>query len=162
MKTTNLDIDRDKNQKYFDLIEKEHGELMDRWNELQSRILKLKIPSFFIFGVKKELKQIGSKLKKLGEDYISWNNKAGNFLGKPNYVFKKDQDSSVVFLHYSNMLRHVVNSMESSMRVITVSYNKRWDQYKGQRNFIIAITSFILAFLGLIAAIISIINFISI
>lgn len=158
MKTTNLDIDRNKNQKYFDLIEKDHGELMDRWNELQSRILKVKIPSLMVLGVKKELKQIGSELKKLGEDYIRWNNKAGNFLGKPNYVFKKDQDPGIVFLHYSNMLRHVVNSMESDMRVITDSYNKRWDQYKGQRNFIIAITSFILTFLGLVAAIISIIN----
>lgn len=158
MKTTNLDIDRDKNQKYFEIIEKDHGKIMDRLNDLQLRILNIKIPSLFVFTIKNELKQIGKELVKLSKDYIKWNNKAGEFLGKPNYVFKKDQDSGIVFLHYSNMLRHVVNSTENSMDVIIDSHNKRWEQYKGQRNFIIAILSFSLTFLGLVAAVLSILK----
>lgn len=148
----NLDIDKEKNSAYFKLIEKDHAELMARWNKLSDRIHEIDIPSLFVFTVKSELKQLGQDLSALQVDYVEWNKKAGEFLAKPHYIFEKDQDNGIVFLHYSNMLRHVISSMDGHMVLIANNYNKRWDQYKGQRNFIIAIVSFVLTFSGLIAA----------
>tara|TARA_R100001143_G_C3359147_1_gene134458 strand:+ start:2171 stop:2641 length:471 start_codon:yes stop_codon:yes gene_type:complete len=148
----NLDIDKEANAAFFEIIEKEHGDLMDRWNDLNARILKIQIPKIFLFTIKSNLREIGQELKQLQNDYIAWNKKAGNFLGKPNYTFKESQNGLAVLTHYSSMLRHVVNSMHNNMILIANNYNKRWDQYKGQTNFVIAISSFLLTFLGLIAA----------
>lgn len=148
----NLDINKEKNADYFEIIEKDYTDLMDRWNKLNKRMQKTSIPDLLVFTVKSELRSIGKDLKILQKDYIKWNKKAGSFLAKPHYIFEKDQDNGVVFLHYSNMLRHVIRSMDSHMVMIANNYNMRWDGYKGQRNFIIAIISFVLTFLGLVVA----------
>lgn len=146
----NLDIDKDDNADYFNIIETEHGNLMDRWNELHYKLYQLKIPKVFGFKAKKELKDIGKALKDLQKDYLEWNKKAGNFLGKPRYNFNKEQDGLAIFIHYSSMLRHVVNTMHNNMVMIVDSFNKRIDQRKSQINFNIAIVSFALTFLGLV------------
>jgi len=121
----NLDIDKKENSDYFDLIEKDHASWMKRWNKLSARIDEIDIPSFLVFTVKSDLKKIGKDLQALQKDYIKWNNKAGSFLAKPHYIFKKDQDNGIVFLHYSNMLRHIIGSMHNEMILIANNYNKR-------------------------------------
>lgn len=152
----NLVLDRETNPKYFEVVEKGFNDLMDRWNSLNKKIHDVKVPTVFPFLIKSDLNEIKDELKKLQEDFLSWNQKAGDLLVEPNYGYKKDDNIVAIMVHYSGILKHRISTMNNDMVLAANNYNKKVDQYKSQVNFIIAITSFILTFFGLVISLYSI------
>lgn len=136
------------NPEYYKIGE-ERNQLMDRWNVLNNEIRSFTIPRFLFYTVKEELKRLKNQGEELSTDYIAWNNKATNFLLNPNFQFEPDQkDRELVYINFTNSIRFLINTMQDNMVLIAENFNKRSSQYRGQRNFNIAIAAFILGFSG--------------
>ncbi|MBO6801627.1 MAG: hypothetical protein JJ892_15245 [Balneola sp.] len=148
----NLVLDRETNPDYFEIVEKRFTKLMDQWNSINKKIHDAKIPIVVPFRVKGELDEIQKELKALQAAFLEWNQKAGDLLVEPKYGYKKDDNIIAIMVHYSGILKHRISTMNHDMLLIANNYNNKIDQYKSQINFIIAITSFVLTFMGLIIA----------
>lgn len=146
----NLVLDRETNPEYFEIVEKGFVELMDRWNSLNKKIHAVKIPTLIPYRVKSELDEIKEELKELQDNFLEWNQKAGDLLVEPKYGYKEDDNIVAIMVHYSGILKHRISTMNNDMVLAANNYNKKVDQYKSQINFIIAITSFVLTFFGLV------------
>jgi len=150
-------LDEEGNESYYELVE-EYNELLSRWNKFNENINEFRIPRLLVFGTKKHLEEKGNELSLLQKDYLDWKGKATNFFIKPHYNISKELDGDLIFIHFTNVLRHLVNRMESNMILIANNYNKIYSDYEGQINFIIAIISFLISFSGLILGIITFIK----
>lgn len=148
----NLVLDREINPEYFEIAEKGFNELMDQWNAINKKIHGAKIPTFVPFRVKGELDEIQKELKALQAAFLEWNQKAGDLLVEPKYGYGKDDNIIAIMVHYSGILKHRISTMNHDMVLIANNYNNKINGYKSQNNFIIAITSFVLTFLGLVIA----------
>ena len=142
-------LNDDLNPEYYRICEG-FNDLMDKWNIINRDILNLKVGKFFLNKTKNEIKKIGIRGIQLQKEYLSWNKEATNFLLEPRYSFERNQDDKeLAYLHFTNNLNYLVNSMKDSMSLITSNYNNRASQVNEQRNFTIAITAFIIGIVGL-------------
>lgn len=149
MTISTIYLKKEINQGYYNIAE-EYNALMDIWIELNNRIHTLKIPKLFIRKVKPELVKIKEDGEKLNNKYIKWNKKATDFLLNPKFYYERTQvDRELVYINFTNSLRFIINKMENNIVLIASNYNNRSSQYRGQRNFIIAIIAFIIGFAGL-------------
>lgn len=151
-----LVLDRETNPEYFEIVEKGFNELMDRWNSLNKEIQEVKVPTVLFFRIKGELNKIKEELKELQTDFLEWNQQAGDLLVEPKYSYKEDDNVVAIMAHYSGILKHRISSMNNNMILAANNYNKKVDQYKSQKNYIIAIASFVLSFFGLAISLYSI------
>jgi hypothetical protein len=142
-------LKEDINREYWDLSI-EYNELMAKWNEYNSKILYFKIPRLLMFGTKKKLMEIGKEIEKLQSEYLDWNKNARGFALAPKYRFDADQDRELVFLHFTDNLRSLINNMEDCMVLIASNYNRLSSHFESKKNFIIAISAFIVGIIGLL------------
>ncbi len=152
--TRKLGLDKERSPEFHEIVE-ENNALMDEWNRVNRVLVDSKQPRLWLFGHKKKLQKIGRELRELQDRFITWNERSGNMLYKPHFRFRSDQESEVGFIHYTNVLRDLRNSMDRRMVLIADNYNRRHDEHNSQVNFIIAITAFFLTFIGLIATLIT-------
>lgn len=149
-----LNLKKEVNIEYYDILEK-HNALMDEWNRIALRISKMRQPKLFLFGYKKRLQDLGQELLILQKDFLNWNAKAGDFLANPHLIFTENDERELGFIHYTSLLRDMRNKLDNYMVLIAMNYNILQDLYSNRVNFIIAITSFLLTFAGLVATLIA-------
>ena len=148
-----LNLKKEANIEYCDIRET-HNALMGEWNRINLQISKMKQPKLFLLGYKKRLQDLGRELIILQKDFLSWNAKAGSFLDKPHFIFTENE-GELGFIHYTSLLMDIRNKLDNYMVLIGTNYNNLQDFYSNRVNFIIAITSFLLTFAGLVATLIA-------
>lgn len=141
-------LDKASNPEFYKLVE-EYNELMDRWNDSNSKILKFKIPRVFLGLTKRRLLRVGKQCHSFQKEYIDWNKRASAFALHPNYKFDSDQNGELVYHHFTNNMKHTINEMRDCVTLLTNNYNGRYVEYKNQINFNIAITAFLVGIIGL-------------
>jgi hypothetical protein len=139
----------DTNTEYWEIYKK-HNELMDKWEQYNSEILHFRIPRLLMFGTKKKLIGIGKEVLKLHGEFLEWNKRACGFAFAPKYNFDVDQNKELVFHHFTNNLRFLINTLEDSMVLIATNYNRLFSYFEGKKNFFIAISAFIIGIIGLL------------
>jgi len=139
----------DINPEYWQIY-KDHNKLMDKWEQYNSEILNFRIPRLLMFGTKKKLIRIGKEVLKLHGEFIEWNKRACGFAFAPRYNFDADQNKELVFIHFTSNLRFLINTLEDSMVLIATNYNKLFSNLENQINFLLAISAFLIAFIGLL------------
>jgi hypothetical protein len=144
-----LSIDKEKNPDYYSIIEK-HNLLMNKWNKVNGKIHALKFLKLFLWKNKKKLKEIYIELGQLEKEFIAWNNVAYPFITEPSFALPSCPESDLMFLHLTANLRDLRNKMNDNMRLIENNYNRIKDWENNQLNFIIAIISFVMTFIGLL------------
>ena len=68
-------------------------------------------------------------------------------------TFNQGQPKDVMFLHYTSMLRWLAQEMDKAVGQAITNQQKLEAYYTEQRNFLIAIGSAVLSFVGLLTAI---------
>ena len=150
-----LSLHKEDNPQYHALVEK-HNSMMVEWNRINKSLHEAKTPRIFPFAFKKKMKVLQIDLESLQKDFIIWNNDAFKFLLNPNLIIPHSSDSEITFLHYSGFLRDLRSKYERNMILIGDNYHRVWDSYSNKVNFRIAIASFVLTFIGLVATLITI------
>lgn len=137
-------LKEDINPDYYSIVE-EYNKLMDKWNKINSKINNFKIPKLLLFFTKRKLKKIFKEGADLQKEYLNWNKKARNFLRAPKYLFEKEQEGKeLAYLHFTNNLHFLIDSMHEYMVLLVTNYNNRYSQYREQLNYIIAIIAFLI------------------
>jgi len=150
MTAQKISLKLEDNPDYYDII-REHNELMANWDKLNIKILSFRIPTFIIKP--KRLRGFEEELKNIEKQFIEWNKKACSFSHAPKYKFDVNENQELAFIHYTNNMRFLINTMEDSMVLINANYNRQYSRLEGQINFIIAIGSFVVAMVGLVISI---------
>jgi hypothetical protein len=147
-----LSLKREDNQAYYSIIDG-HNNLMDNWNNINKELYDLRQPKVLFWGHKKKLKKVGISLLELQKQFLEWNKQASQMIFDPHLIFQANEESELGFLHYSGILRDLRNKVDNHMVLIVDNYNRERDNHTNQVNFVIAIASFVLTFLGLAATI---------
>jgi len=145
-----ISLDEVDNPKYYQLVS-EHNAIMVRWNKLNLGVQRFRVPKVFLFRSKRILRtKFGEPISELVKDWLDWNKRAGAFCFMPNYIFKKDENGELNFIHFTATLRDMINSMETKIVLIEENHNKRYLQIENQSNFIIALIAFTIAIISFI------------
>lgn len=145
-------LNKELNTEYFSIME-EYNSLMDKWNNVNNQLHSFKVPTLFLVNTKRKLTKIGEAVAELQKEYLAWNKKATNFLINPSYRFDDDQQAKeLTYTHFTDMMQHTINFLESHMKVIVGNYNDIYSSYKYQININIAISAFLISIIGLIVS----------
>ena len=158
MTTTNqhkLGLKKENNTEYYEIID-EHNLLMDEWNGLNKKIYTIKQPRLFLFRHKKQLQALGLDILELQKKFLYWDKKVSNFIMNPHLIFSENEEREIGFIHFISVLRDIRNKLDNQMIMIATNFNKLQDGHSNQVNFIIAVASFILTYIGLIVTLLTI------
>jgi len=158
MTTTNrhkLGLKKENNIEYYEIIDG-HNSLMDEWNRLNKKIHEMKQPILFLFRHKKRLQELGRDILELQEKFLEWDKKAGNFIIKPHLIFSENDEREIGFVHFTAVLRDIRSKFDNQMIMIATNFNELQHGHSNQVNFIIAVASFALTYVGLILALLTI------
>lgn len=147
-------LEKEDNPEYYKLGD-EFNLIMDKWNDLNARIINFKIPRIWLFGKKKKIISIGKEISSLQKQFSSWQERTANFYIAPHFIFCGNDNNDKSFIHYTNVLQYLLKKLNSNMTLIAENYNKVYASYESKINFNIAITSFLVSFGGLILGIIT-------
>jgi len=145
-----LHIDLSENKKFSELFSG-YNALMEGWNRVNDA-LHTRDLGWRIRKRRKHLLNLGKELKDLQERYCDHNDKAIRFVVNPEFSIPKDSDQRLTFYLYHSALRDRINQFRSLMELIVVNYNNAHSEITGTRNFGIAITSFAISMIGLVAS----------
>ncbi len=148
-----IKLDEADNPEYYGLW-RDHDELKKRLNDLNLRVHKIRFPKFLVWRARKPLKAVGLELVKLQHDYLSWRKKAVNFQMNPHYKIRRDENAQLVYLHATSNMRNLTDILESEMILLGNNYNLAHLWLDNKLNFLLALSSFALAFLALIITLI--------
>lgn len=149
LKSHKLSLEEDDNPEYYTLY-KDMNEMVSRYNAIQERIHNTRVKGWLHLKSRRKLSSVSPDLESLMTDYLKWRNRADNYLLKPHLVITEATDSGTVFLHYMDNLRASTQQMEDRISVVADNYRYVDAKISSSLNFRIAITSFVLTFLGLV------------
>lgn len=155
MGTLDFSITEADNPKWFNLIRRAN-ELTARFNTANGHLFAINPRLWHVSEAKEMLKAILPEVQGFDKEALTWRGEATNFVLNPVLVFQKDEGSELSFLHYVENVRDAIRRVELQMETLERNYNNIFSQVEGRVNFAIAIGSFILAILGLIAALVPI------
>jgi hypothetical protein len=150
-----LNLKMEDNPLFYEILN-EHNAIMSEWNRLSHQLEDMKIPKLISPRFRRRLQSVGLGIQELQKQFLQWNGKADGLFTSPNYIFSEDEERELGFIHYSGLLQDIRNHLDNRMVMIVSNFNRVQDLYSSQVNFVIAISSFVLTFLGLIATIVSI------
>jgi hypothetical protein len=150
-----IDINRKDNPKFFEILD-EHNALMQDWNRLNNEFMCIKQPKFLLLGHKARLTSYYVSMESIQGRFIGWNEKAHAFLHKPHFIFSEEEESELGFMHFTGELRFLIHEMDSHMMMLADTFVKLQQRHGNQVNFLIAIASFVLTFVGLLVTIFTI------
>ena len=150
-----ISLTKEDNPEYFAILDG-HNSLMAEWNRIGKELQGLKQPKIFLWGHKKKLRKIASEVTQLQTQFLAWNKQAYEMITHPKIVLAEGADSQLSFLHYTSLLMDLRNRVGSDMVMIVDNFQRVAGVHSNQLNFLIAVTSFALTFLGLVAALITI------
>ncbi|MCJ7812252.1 hypothetical protein MUP95_02895, partial [bacterium] len=154
MSSVRIYLNKKLNAHYFSIME-EYNSLMDRWNSINNKIHAFEVPTIFLLNTKSQLIEIGKSLNILQKEYIQWNKKATIFLLNPSFKFDDNQQAKeLTYTHFSDMLQHTINFLDSHMKLIGTNYNNKYSTYRHQININIAISAFLISLIGLVLSLI--------
>jgi hypothetical protein len=104
------------------------------------------------------LKEIGREIQALQKKWGDWEARTLKFCTQPTFNFPKDGMNSVAFLHFTGVLIERVRFVQVLMIQGIENYNKRYNEHENRKNFMIAISAWILTFLGLVASLAGLIS----
>ena len=133
-------VQREDNPEYYGIVE-EYNKLVEEWNSLMDSLQRFKIPKFFMFGTKQNLRTIGRQIKDFEKLFISWKGRALNFLIAPKFSIGGEA-SLVGYLHYTAFLRDVVRRGEDDMRAMINSHNSLYSGFENRKNVVIGVIFF--------------------
>ena len=148
-----IKLDEADNPEYYGLW-RDHDELKKRWNDLNVRVHKIRMPRFLVWRAKKRLTAIGLELSKLQDDYLGWRKKAVNFQMNPHYNIRRDENAPLVYLQCTSNMRNLSDILESNMLLLGNNYNLVHSWLDNKLNFLLALSSFALALLALVITLI--------
>ena len=149
-----ISLDEKSNPDFYNLA-KEYNLLMDRWNEYNNKIHEFKIPKVLFLRTKVKIVAIGKEIACLQKDFLDWQARARNFFIKPHYSIDSSQKGDLIFMHFTNTMRYLVNHLDSTMVLLTENYNKIYSNYENRQSFLIAIIAFLVSFGGLILGVVT-------
>ena len=123
---------------------------------LNKKIHEMKQPILFLFRHKKRLQELGRDILELQEKFLEWDKKAGNFIIKPHLIFSENDEREIGFVHFTAVLRDIRSKFDNQMIMIATNFNELQHGHSNQVNFIIAVASFALTYVGLILALLTI------
>ena len=153
MDTIKFTLPESNNSDYYDIINGSN-ELIIRRNEINKLILAIDTKIWNSRKGKKTLAIIRPDVERFVEDALKWKHKASNFILEPHFKFPDNNSLSLAFQHFIDNIRDAVNRTETSISLVESNYNQVSTFIEGQLNFRLAFLSFIIAFAGLIAALI--------
>ncbi|HDL01821.1 MAG TPA: hypothetical protein ENH23_06275 [candidate division Zixibacteria bacterium] len=132
-------------------IIKGYNELMSIWNEINKEIHSTKIPLLYHkTHINLYVNTIGIKLSEFQKKWLEFNKRADSFILNPIYKIPQSSDQSTIFFHYQITLINKINHLRTNMVLIDENYNHTYSQLSSKRDYTIAISSFVLGFIGLI------------
>jgi hypothetical protein len=144
-----LDLDKELNPEYFSILEK-YNALFNKVNKINSDLIALRIPKLFLWKSAKRLNEIHNEMKLVEKEYLEWDKIINSFIFNPTLFIRNIKDSDLIFLHNVDVLRDIRNKLSDGVLIlVTNNYNRAKEGQSNQINFIIAITSFVLTFIGL-------------
>jgi hypothetical protein len=148
-----IKLDETDNPVYYGLW-REHNELKKRWDEINSQIHEIRIPKLAIWRARKKLKRFGLGLSALQKDYLNWRNRAVNFQMNPHYKITRDENTPIIYLHATANMRNLSDLLESNMILLVNNYNLVHSWLDNKLNFLLALSSFVLALVALVITLI--------
>lgn len=149
-----ISLDKNSNPAFYNLAN-EYNSLMDRWNIYNQKLHKFRIPRILLFRTKNKLIAIGKEIANLQKDFLDWQGRARNFFLEPHYKIDPEQKGDLIFMHFTDTMRYLVNHLDSNMMLLAENYNKVYSSYENRISFLIAIIAFIVSFTGLILGIVT-------
>ena len=143
-----LKLDPKENPEFTNLVE-EYNQIMITYDEIMGDLHKLRISMFTYFESKKQLKEIGPRLKKLQDIFLDWSARVKKFCFEPTLRPAHGPESPLTFLHFTAELRDLRNLMETYMIMLKDGYNLRYSEVKGKRDYLIAMTGLVLSLIAL-------------
>ena len=153
MKTNTIAIERKKNPIYFSLLA-EHNLIMAEHDRINRLIVDYRIPELFLYGQRKKIGLLGKQVKELHERFLLWDKEVSIFTIHPNLNFPEEVDADTSFFHYMDVLRDVRLYGKYAFDSMIVNYQRVYNSYASQLNFLIAMFSFAASFAGLIASLV--------
>jgi hypothetical protein len=147
-------LEKKDNPLFYGLLD-EYDSLIYKWHDYLAKTFKSKRQIFFPFKFKRELKVIAKNDIELLKKFYDWRDRTHAFCMNPYYIIEPVEKYDLVYLHATAILRDLINYLESVILQVRNNFTNRLSEYENQRNFAIAIGSFILSFAGLIWGIIT-------
>ncbi len=162
-----LELLEEGNPEYYKLIN-ESNEIISEYNRIMNLVHSFKLhkiklwkcelpkPSFFYCRAKADLSIIGREGMSLRDRFINWNDRALKFCQSPHYRFSTDPevDKQTSVILFTNLLLHRADRLNSDITLLQSNYNLRFSEIENAINFWIAITAWLITFVGLLVSII--------
>jgi hypothetical protein len=150
-----LDLKKEDNETYYGLVD-EYNSIIGRINAINGNILQLKQPRFFLFRFKSQIKSLYEPLSVLQVLLDEWTAQYTAFVDKPSLTFSGDEEREMGFIHFMRGLEFMDARVNKLFDTTTDNFIRVQEKYNNQVNFIIAIVSAFISFVGLLIAIYSI------
>lgn len=153
METLKLSLSETNNSEFYDLINRSNILTVSR-NEINKRLLAIDTKMWNSRRAKREMSSVQPDVEKFVEAALKWKHEASNFILKPHFIFPESDNLQLRFQHFIDNLRDAIFRIESSINLLETNYNNTGFFIDSHLNFRIAIGSFLIAFIGLIVALI--------
>lgn len=149
MSVFRLQLPEEANKPFYEMVQTSNT-ISDELESIQQDLFSLKLPRLFLWSMKPGLRNIKHRLPSTLSRWQDWDNKVRRFYSKPVLSIPNGPEEGVAFNHFVMDLRFRSQEIRGLVIQAGENFNRRTAEYENKRNFLIAWTSWLLAFFGLI------------
>jgi len=153
MQTLKFTLPESNNSEYYNLLNRSNS-LIVRRNDINKSLLFINTKMWYSCRAKKILAAIRPDVESFTTDALKWKNEATNFILKPHFIFPDGDHLQLEFQHFIDNLRDSAHRIETSINLLENNFNNIGVFIDSQLNFRLAFSSFIIALVALIVALI--------
>jgi hypothetical protein len=155
-----IKFDPGRNPEFAEIVAS-HKRLMEDWNTCIEEVHAFRIDRLLPFRRAGRLRALGIRIGRLADSWLKWQQKSEAFALNPRFHELEEEHAWLIYSHSVASLHFMLLKTRFSMDVIIHDYNRIWSDRSNQLSFNIAILSFALTFLGLLASLWSVMGVIS-
>ncbi len=152
MKSSKVSLPREGNEELCELMEVSNV-ILAECQSIQSELFLLVQPKLLLWGYRSKLHKIGSRVAANQRRWTEWDVAIRAWCYEPNFIFPNEGRNEVAFLHFTMEIRERANHVQHLVLLGIGNYSKRFSQLESRFNLLIALSSWFLTFLGLIASV---------
>ena len=127
----------------------EYNRLNDRFANLNQRLLRVRVPVLRPWRARRVLDSLGPEILEFEKEWNKWNQEARDFSLNPHLFIQGGGATDLAFIHFTAEFRMRITDVEAEVRFLREIFNGIADEFREQRNLLIALSGIILSLLGL-------------
>ena len=132
-----------------------YNNIMQQWNVINREVHAFVVPFIYAPKTRRKLLELGKRLSDLQKEFLRHQKLAYKFATNPTLRFPDNTDRDLAFNWYFTLLMDRINQARFDIAISVANFNNTMGEVLHSRDFNFALGSFLLGFIGLVVALVS-------